>query len=51
MPIYKISRRGQQEQREQLSYRRMRLAALLFAGALLVATAMLMLAHTGHLSL
>lgn len=50
MPIYKIARRGEQERRSNLSYRRLRLAALLAAGALLTATAVLLLGHLGHLS-
>ena len=49
MPIYKITRRGEQERRSNQSYRRLRLAALLVAGVLLTATAVLLLGHLGHL--
>ena len=49
MPIYRIARRGEQELRSTQIYRRLRLAALLVAGVLLTATAMLLLGHLGHL--
>ena len=49
MPIYKIARRGEEERRANVSYRRVRLAALLVAGGLFVATAVLLLGHLAQL--
>lgn len=48
MPIYKISRRSQQQRHEQLVHGRVRLALLLVSGLLFLATAALLVSHLAH---
>ena len=48
MPIYKVSKYEEQEQRERVVHGRLRLVTLLVSGLLFVATAVLLLSHVVH---
>ena len=48
MPIYKISKRGEEGRRERLIHGRVRLVMLLVSGLLLLATAALLCNHLAH---
>ena len=48
MPIHKILKYGEQEQRDRFIHGRLRLVALLVSGLLLLTTAVLLLSHAGR---